>query len=282
MNSSINDQMTDIYVFIDDFLKAHPTLSNWRRSANSSPLFTDAEVLTIALMQGCIGCATLKQTYNLIARNFASAFPRLCSYKQWIARLHALTPIVGHLICAVPTALHEVDTLFLIDSKPVPVCHPIRHGRVRLMREDGAYFGKTSKGWFFGFKLHTVTTTAGQIVGGVMTPANWDDREAARILSQAIEEGSVVLGDLGYRGPAIIEYMEEEELLILTPADAGERRSRRRMLVSSVKQRVETSFSGLWNRFIDRVYSRSWNGLWNTVKLKMLHFNLCHAGLLSI
>lgn len=282
MKHSILDQMTEIYVFIDDFLKAHPSLSNWRSSPNSSPRFSDAEVLTIALMQGCIGCDNLKQTYNLIANNFASAFPHLCSYKQWIARLHALTSIVGYLICAVPTQLHELDTLYLIDSKPIPMCHPIRHGRVRLLRDDVAYFGKTSKGWFFGFKLHVVISVSGRIVCAILTPANWDDREVARALSQSIEEASVVIGDLGYRGEAINEYMEEEELLMMTPADAGERRSKRRMVVSSIKQRIETEFSMLWRRFVDRVYSRSWNGLWNTIKLKMLHLNLCHAGILSL
>jgi hypothetical protein len=43
----------------------------------------------------------------------------------------------------------------------LPVCHRLRHGRVRLLREDGAYGGKTSKGWFFGFKLHLCATLKG-------------------------------------------------------------------------------------------------------------------------
>jgi hypothetical protein len=47
-----------------------------------------------------------------------------------------------------------------------------------------------------------------------------------------------------------------------------------------VRERIETVFSGLWARFIDRVFSRSWEGLWSTLKLKMLHYNLCLAGIL--
>ena len=31
----------------------------------------------------------------------------------------------------------------------------------------------------------------------------------------------------------------------------------------------------------DRVLSRSWHGLWNTIKLKLLYYNLLHAELLS-
>jgi hypothetical protein len=39
--------------------------------------------------------------------------------------------------------------LYLIDSKPIPLCHVLRHGRVRLLCEDGVRFGKCSKGWYY-------------------------------------------------------------------------------------------------------------------------------------
>ncbi|HEX8136788.1 MAG TPA: hypothetical protein VF544_04285 [Pyrinomonadaceae bacterium] len=136
--SSIEHQMTEIYCFIDDYLKEHPRRAGWRRSPNSQPAFTDAEVLTIALLQGSFGCATLKKAYLLVRANWLGAFPRLVSYKQWLARLHALTVLVGQLTQAARPAAGQASALYLIDSKPIPVCKPIRHGRVRLLREDGA------------------------------------------------------------------------------------------------------------------------------------------------
>jgi transposase len=279
--SSIEHQMTEIYCFVDDYLKAHPHQAQWRRSPHGTPRFSDSEVITIALLQSAFGCATLKQTYLLIRANWRMAFPHLCSYKQWMQRLHALTPLVGHLLGSVTMTLSETDNFYLIDSKPLPVCHPIRHGRVRLLREDGAYFGKTSKGWFFGFKLHVLIAERGHILGAVLTPANWTDREPVLALCLAVE-GGVALADLGYRGEELAALVAEEaEVLLLTVADGGPPKSARRAVLSSVRERIETSFSQLWRRFIDRIYSRSWNGLWNTVKLKMLHYNLCHAGLLS-
>ncbi len=33
--------------------------------------------------------------------------------------------------------------------------------------------------------------------------------------------------------------------------------------------------------FFNRVFSRSWQGLWNTLQLTVLHDNLVHAGLLT-
>lgn len=81
MKKSINDQLTEIYYFVDEFLKSHPKSAQWRESNNNAPLFSDAEVITIALRQGCFGCATLSRTYQLVAANARRAFPHLCGYK---------------------------------------------------------------------------------------------------------------------------------------------------------------------------------------------------------
>ena len=89
--SSIEHHLTELYVFIDDFLTTHPALAHWRQSPHDQPAFADAEVLTIALLQGCLGVASLKQTYRLVAHHYGSAFPPLCSYQPWMARLPALT-----------------------------------------------------------------------------------------------------------------------------------------------------------------------------------------------
>jgi IS5 family transposase len=272
--------MTEIYCFVDDFLRAHQRLAQWRRSPNRKPRFTDAEVITIALLQNCFGCDTLKQAYKLVRDNWRSAFPHLVSYKQWMQRLHALSGLAGQLLRSVALKLEEADNFYLLDSKPVPVCHPVRHGRVRLLREDGAYFGKTSKGWFFGFKLHLLVAERGHVLGACLTPGNWDDRDPALALCLATE-GGAVLADLGYRGEELAAALEEAEVLLLTVADGGRRGEVRRALLSSVRERVETTFSQLWGRFVDRVFSRSWAGLWTTIKLKLLHYNLVHAGVLT-
>jgi len=89
----------------------------------------------------------LKETSQKIGDNQRAAFPYLLSYQQWLARLHALPHLVSDFLVASTALLSGHSKLYLIDSKPIPVCHPLRHGRVRLMREDGASCGKTKKGW---------------------------------------------------------------------------------------------------------------------------------------
>jgi hypothetical protein len=273
---SIEHQMTEIYCFIDDYLKANPRQARWRRSPHAVPRFTDSEVLTIALLQGAFQVASLKQTYRLVRANFHSAFPSLPSYAEWLRRLHQLTTHVGLLLeatCAMPADA----AFYLVDSKPIPLCHQLRHGRVRLLREDGARFGKSSKGWFFGFKLHALRHITGRFLNIVMLPASVDDRASLLALSEGAD-GGVLLGDLGYRGKPAALTAAEAELLLVTRQDAPAHNK----LLSQVRQSIETSFSQLWHQFIDRVFSRSWNGLWNTIKLKVLFYNIRHAGVVSV
>jgi len=273
---TIIDQMTAIYVFVADNLQQQKKLADWRESNNAEPAFSDAEVITIGLMQSFLGVDKLKKVYKHIRDNYASAFPRLCSYQQWVARLHKLSDIVGHLLATLRG--NDEIKLYLIDSKPIPVSKPIRHGRVRLLRDDGAYFGKSSTGWFFGFKLHVLRNINGTIVDAILTPGNCNDRDPVLALTGATD-GGVVLADLGYRGPELADLLAEEaDLLLITRADAPEKRE----LISSVRQQIETLFSQLWHMFIDRVFSRSWLGLWNTIKLKLLCYNLCLAGIVSL
>jgi IS5 family transposase len=148
----------------------------------------------------------------------------------------------------------------------------MRYGRVRLLWEEGAYFGKNKAGWYFGFKLHVLAHYHGAILCAFVTPANWDDRDVAVSLAQAVD-GGTLLADLNYRDAKALEPLLWDEWdLLLTPAHAGQDH---RALVSSVRERIETCFSGLCNWFADRVFSRSIHGPWNTIKLKMLRYNLC-------
>jgi hypothetical protein len=89
---SIADQMLVAFCFADDFLQAHPNLAAWRTSHNARPKFSDAEVITIALMQGIFQVATLKQAYLLVKSLFPDAFPHLPQYAPFLSRCIGYCP----------------------------------------------------------------------------------------------------------------------------------------------------------------------------------------------
>lgn len=150
---SIKEHLTILYVTMADFFDTHPTLAQWRESNNNLPDFTDAEVITIALMQGYFRTDTLKRTFLLVRANDPQAFPKCCTYKQWLARLNRLTEQLGVMLDELAQDKAPDAQFYLLDAQPIPMCQPIRHCRVVSLREAGAYFGKTSKGWFFGSRV---------------------------------------------------------------------------------------------------------------------------------
>jgi len=125
--------------------------------------------------------------------------------------------------------------------------------------------------------LHALRHVTGRFLNIVLTPASCDDRDPLLTLCEGTD-GGVLLGDLGYRGQPAQLQAEESDLLLMMRKDAPERK----FLLSQVRQAIETGFSQLWHQFIDRVLSRSCNGLWNTIKLKVLFYNIRHAGVVSV
>jgi hypothetical protein len=81
-----------------------------------------------------------------------------------------------------------------------------------------------------------------------------EDRVPAPDLLMAAD-GGITIGDLGYRGKEsqdlLIEEIEEAEMLMLTRADATERK--KLLSLSQIPQQIETTFPQLWLKFIDRV-----------------------------
>ncbi|MBW3622594.1 MAG: hypothetical protein KY468_04200 [Armatimonadetes bacterium] len=95
-----------------------------------------------------------------------------------------------------------------------------------------------------------------------------------------VKRGEVWLADLNPIRGSEQTLLEEAGMLLITPRHARPKGSERRKLIRQMRERIKTVFSSLWSQFIDRIFSRSWNGLWNTLKLKLLSYNLRQVGIL--
>ncbi len=82
-----------------------------------------------------------------------------------------------------------------IDSTALAVCHNRRISQHKVFA-GLAQRGKTSLGWFYGFKLHVVVNDRGELVGVQLTPGNTDDRKPVPKLAQRLY--GKLFGDKGY------------------------------------------------------------------------------------
>lgn len=100
-----------------------------------------------------------------------------------------------------------------IDSTSLHVCDPKRISAHRVFAAD-ARRGKTSMGWFFGFKLHLVVNDRGELLACCLTPGNVDDRTPVPHLVKRLR--GKLIGDRGYISAPLAGLLFEQGLQLIT------------------------------------------------------------------
>jgi hypothetical protein len=70
--------------------------------------------------------------------------------------------------------------------------------------------GKSSTGWFYGFKLHLVINDQGEICSFCLTAGNVDDRNLDVIDRLCRELSGKLFGDRGYISQALFEHLYQQ------------------------------------------------------------------------
>lgn len=170
----------------------------------------------------------------------------------------------------------------MVDSFPLAVC---KFGRARYchsFRGYGADYGKcpSKKETYFGYKVHALVTLEGYVAAFEITSASVDDREGLRNLVEG-KEGLVILGDKGYAREMLRQELSEHGgCLIAFKRSNGKTNWPKevRQLIFKQRRHVETVFSQLSGQLnAERVFARSFQGLYTRISNKILAYNLCLA-----
>ena len=146
-----------------------------------------------------------------VLTHLRAEFPGLVSYSRFVE----LTPTVLTLLsCYLHTRYGQPTGLAFIDSTPLPVCHNRRIPRHRTFA-GLAERGKTSMGWFYGFKLHLVVNECGELLGVRLTPGNIDDRKPVPQLAQRLF--GKLFGDKGYLSQPLFDQLLAQGVQLITP-----------------------------------------------------------------
>ena len=73
--SDLDSLATALYVTVDDLIKEHPDLAPWRPGVGFAPDLTDAELVTLAVMQGLLGYVSEHRWLRYAHDNLRHLFP---------------------------------------------------------------------------------------------------------------------------------------------------------------------------------------------------------------
>lgn len=138
-------------------------------------------------------------------------FPNLVSYSRFVA----LTPEALIPLCAYLSSLFgRCSGISFIDATKLAVCHNARIEQHKVF--DGlARRGKTSTGWFFGFKLHLVFNDRGELLDFILTAGNVHDVKALPRLARHL--WGKLFGDKGYISAKLFdELLTEHNVQLIT------------------------------------------------------------------
>lgn len=120
-----------------------------------------------------------------------------------------LVPLCAYLV----SRYGACSGLSFVDSTPIAVCHNRRIPSHRVF-EGLARRGKSSVGWFFGFKLHIVINDTGELLAVRLTPGNVDDRAPVPQLTQRVF--GKLFGDKGYISKALFAELFKRDIQLVT------------------------------------------------------------------
>ena len=208
MDADLDTLATALYVKIDELLQQAPQLAPWRPTVGIAPKLSDAELVTLAVMQALLGFTSEARWLRHADRHLRHLFPYLPRQAGYNKRLRGAAGLLRHAIRAVATDTSLwTDDIWIVDSTPVE-CGRSRETTKRSALAGWAQYGycASHSRYFWGLRLHLVCTLHGLPVTFALTGAKADERQVLVDLLAvepelvAARPGQTLLADKHYYG----------------------------------------------------------------------------------
>jgi hypothetical protein len=230
----------------DDLLKEWPQFAPLRPAVGMSPQLTDSELVTLAVMQALLGFTSEARWIRHAGAHLRHLFPYLPQQSGYNKRLRAARGLIRHCarVLAASTSLWA-DDIWVVDSTPVE-CARSRETVKRSELAGWAQYGycASHSRWFWGLRLHLVTTLHGLPVGYALAGAKADERLVLLDILNGQDlparPGQTVIGDKGYYGRDFEAALARDGLTLLRPARKGEPEPAGRQYFKPLRQVIES------------------------------------------
>lgn len=194
-----------------ELVAQQPRLNDGKKHRHRESNLQMSEVLTIVILFHASNFRTFKSYYNQhVCQHLRKEFPKLVSYQRFVELQSELAlPLTVFL----QTRFGQCTGVSFVDATSIAICHNRRIVSNRVFR-GLARRGKTSVGWFYGFKVHLVINEQGELLAVMITAGNVDDRAPVPSLSKKLF--GKLFGDRGYISQKLFEEPFERGLQLIT------------------------------------------------------------------
>lgn len=211
------DKVTEIFYLTDEFCNHFTASISAFKIGNApkrKPLMSESEVITLMTLFHSGSFRNMKHFYQqYVQKHLQSEFPRTVSYNRFTELMQAA--ILPMTLFLKTCCLGECTGISFIDSTPIRVCKNKRIKRNQVFK-DIATVGKSTMGYFFGFKLHLIINDKGEILNFVITQGNVDDREPLKNERFIESIKGKLYGDKGYLSKELTNILFVDGLHLIT------------------------------------------------------------------
>jgi Transposase DDE domain len=248
VDADLDTLATALYVTIDDLLKAAPELAPRRPAVGIAPQLSDAELITLAVLQALLGYTSEARWLRYAHAHLSELFPYLPKQPGYNKRLRAAADLLRQVIGVLATNTSWwTDDVWVADSTPVE-CGRSRETTKRSDLAGWAQYGycASHSRYFWGLRLHLVCTLQGLPVGFALAGAKADERQvllgilAADPTLLAARPGQTLITDKHYYGRQFEAELAGLGVRLLRPARKGEPQRAGAHLFRPLRQVIES------------------------------------------
>jgi len=217
-----SSNLVEIFYLADEFCKefykvmeGHQLASaDGKKHRNKPSKLNDAEVITIMIAFHLGGYRNLKHFYiNYVQKHLIDYFPKTVSYNRFVELQQKA--LLSMTIFLKTMRLGKSTGISFVDSTAVSVCKNKRIFNHKVFK-DIAQRGKSTMGYFFGFKLHIVINDKGEVIDFVITPGNVDDRQPLQDSNFLKKIAGKLFADKGYISQKLFENLFIDGIHLIT------------------------------------------------------------------
>lgn len=211
------DKITDLFCITDEFCKNFEKATASFLIGNKpkrKPKMSTSEVITIYYLFHLSGFRCFKHFYIFyVQKHLQQEFPVTVSYNRFVELMQGV--LIPMTMFAKTCCTGTCTGISFIDSTPIRVCKNKRIKRNKVFK-GSATVGKSTIGWFYGFKLHIVINDKGEIISFAVTQANVDDRNPLKNEGFLRAIFGKLFGDKGYISEKLQKLLFIEGIELIT------------------------------------------------------------------